>query len=1060
MAGLVFLITSFAQGQNSQFLFDSNGNLLVQTPETSALPQIIGQPQNRIIAPGEATSFLVVAANTRALTYQWKFNGSDINGATDDALLLQNVSAGDEGEYRVVLTNPSGSVTSAPALLMIDSDGDGLPDSWERSFFNNLTQNSTADFDGDGVSNLQEFLDGTNPTNRASVQFRLTIYTDGGGVVDFSPSQLSYTNGQTVTLTATPLAPNVFHAWTGEIVTRSNPITLTMTNNKTVKAFFFPINFVWTNFADGDWNTAANWMPSLVPGSNDNVTINRSATVTLNTPADCNDVTLGANSPTLTGSGNLTVRGNLSWLAGTMSGSGRTILEPGATMTIASLGQVNLNARILENGGTALWTGAGNIVWFGGAVITNRPGALFQVQNAASFNFFSGADRFDNAGTFRKSVSAGETFVGIAFNNYGAVDVQTGTLSLGGGGTHSGSLQIQAGAALTFSGGTYTANGSSDITGTGNLGVSAGTANLSGLVNVSGSNTFSGGTANFTGDYICTNNTVTISGAAANFNGTGSVSPAVVNLSNGTLDGNNTVTIKNTMNWTGGDMVGSGRTIISTGATLNISNLNIVVLRTRTLENGGTALWMGTGNLVLDKGVLTNRAGALFQVQGDGSFSFNGNESGRIDNAGTFRKSNTGTTDTGVIGFNNFGAVDLRSGILAVRSYVSSPGALLNCALDGTTAGTGYGQLQVSGNVTLAGNLSVTLANNFVPPVNSLYTVLTAGSRSGSFANFSYPSNEVTAQLSYTPNSAFVRVTDVSAVPQSALAPAGLISWWRAEGNALDTFGTNHGVLTNGAAFAAGQVGQTFALDGADDYVQVPDSQTLRPASVTIEAWVKFFATNGIRIVLVKPLGNNTTFDSYGLALQDGAVLAAICDNGGFGPFLTGPANTVPGQWYHLAYTFDDSSKQQVLYVNGVPVASGTANKTISYDTHPLLLGADVENGTLSFFHNGLIDEASLYNRALTSDEVATIYNAGAMGKQLGVGIPPPMLLTPEISGTDFKLTWTVVPSVTYRVEFNPDLTISNWTALPGDVIGVSDTATKLEPLPLSNRFYRVRVLP
>ena len=47
-----------------------------------------------------------------------------------------------------------------------------------------------------------------------------------------------------------------------------------------------------------------------------------------------------------------------------------------------------------------------------------------------------------------------------------------------------------------------------------------------------------------------------------------------------------------------------------------------------------------------------------------------------------------------------------------------------------------------------------------------------------------------------------------------------------------------------------------------------------------------------------------------------------------------------------------------------------------------------------------------------------------------------PMLLTPELSGTDFKLTWTVVSNVTYRVEFNPDLTISNWTALPGDVIG------------------------
>jgi hypothetical protein len=194
--------------------------------------------------------------------------------------------------------------------------------------------------------------------------------------------------------------------------------------------------------------------------------------------------------------------------------------------------------------------------------------------------------------------------------------------------------------------------------------------------------------------------------------------------------------------------------------------------------------------------------------------------------------------------------------------------------------------------------------------------------------------------------------------------------------------------------------------------------------------------------------------------LQDGAVLVAIADNSGFGPFLTGPANTVTGQWYHLAFTFDDASKQQILYVNGVPVASGTANKSMSYDTHPVLIGADVENGVLSFFHNGQIDEASIYNRALTSDEIATVYTAGTMGKQPSGGVPPPLLLPPEISGTNFKLTWTAVSNATYRVEFNPNLAPSNWTALAGDVIGVSNTASKLDPLTPSNRLYRVRVLP
>src|SRR5262249_21386169 len=150
---------------------------------------------------------------------------------------------------------------------------------------------------------------------------------------------------------------------------------------------------------------------------------------------------------------------------------------------------------------------------------------------------------------------------------------------------------------------------------------------------------------------------------------------------------------------------------------------------------------------------------------------------------------------------------------------------------------------------------------------------------------------------------------------------------------------------------------------------------SLKPASVTIEAWVRFFATNGIRVILGKPLGTGT-FDTYGLALQDGAVIAAVCDNSGFGPFLSGPANTVTGQWYHLAFTFDAASKQQALYINGGLVAGGVANKTLSYDMHALLLGADIENGVPALFLNGQLDEASLYNRALSASEIALIYSA------------------------------------------------------------------------------------
>ena len=116
-ATLFLLLATFAHAENFQFLFDPNGNLAVQTTAIISPPQITGQPQNQIIGSGDTAAFSVVVADPRGMTYQWRFNGANLPGETDVSLLLENVNAGHQGEYRVVLTNPSGSVTSAPAML-------------------------------------------------------------------------------------------------------------------------------------------------------------------------------------------------------------------------------------------------------------------------------------------------------------------------------------------------------------------------------------------------------------------------------------------------------------------------------------------------------------------------------------------------------------------------------------------------------------------------------------------------------------------------------------------------------------------------------------------------------------------------------------------------------------------------------------------------------------------------------------------------------------------------------------------------------------------------------
>jgi hypothetical protein len=209
----------------------------------------------------------------------------------------------------------------------------------------------------------------------------------------------------------------------------------------------------------------------------------------------------------------------------------------------------------------------------------------------------------------------------------------------------------------------------------------------------------------------------------------------------------------------------------------------------------------------------------------------------------------------------------------------------------------------------------------------------------------------------------------------------GAVSWWRAENDASDVFGTNNGTLMNGAAFAAGKVGQAFSLDGVNDNVTVNDSPSLRPSSLTLEAWVAYAGSDGIRTIFGKGLGGGSV-DSYSIWLENGVLKASVGNASGQGTNLQYPFAPVPGHWYHIAYTFDGTTKQQILYVDNAVVAIGVGDRLPSYDGTALLIGGDMDGGGANYFHKGRIDEAAFYSRALTGPEISAIYTAGSAGKR------------------------------------------------------------------------------
>jgi alpha-tubulin suppressor-like RCC1 family protein len=82
-------------------------------------PWIVRQPANQTVYSAGIATFLVAAVSQFPLTYQWQFNGTNIEGATNAVLMLTNVALSAQGLYHVLVSNALGSVASADASLVV-----------------------------------------------------------------------------------------------------------------------------------------------------------------------------------------------------------------------------------------------------------------------------------------------------------------------------------------------------------------------------------------------------------------------------------------------------------------------------------------------------------------------------------------------------------------------------------------------------------------------------------------------------------------------------------------------------------------------------------------------------------------------------------------------------------------------------------------------------------------------------------------------------------------------------------------------------------------------------
>jgi hypothetical protein len=291
------------------------------------------------------------------------------------------------------------------------------------------------------------------------------------------------------------------------------------------------------------------------------------------------------------------------------------------------------------------------------------------------------------------------------------------------------------------------------------------------------------------------------------------------------------------------------------------------------------------------------------------------------------------------------------------------------------------------------------------------------------------------------------------------VTPSGLANWWPAGTNANDIIGGFNGTLVNGATFAPGKVGQAFSFNGVAAYIDFGNSVgNFNISDFTVEFWMKTTATNPEFILGKRAICGYDSF--WDILVEQGGVLAVELYEDYTGVnnnVITGQHAVNNGAFHHVALVRQSDTAR--LYLDGGLEGTSTAFITVTlFNSASTTAGVTPCTGTSgSQYYQGLLDELTFFNRALSQAEIQAIYNAGSSGKCL----TPAYITSFGKSGNSATASWLAEPALTYRLQYRTNLNASTpWADVSGDVTATASSASKTDTLPSGTpqRMYRVEL--
>ena len=294
--------------------------------------------------------------------------------------------------------------------------------------------------------------------------------------------------------------------------------------------------------------------------------------------------------------------------------------------------------------------------------------------------------------------------------------------------------------------------------------------------------------------------------------------------------------------------------------------------------------------------------------------------------------------------------------------------------------------------VYLNGSLVVTQNTGASVPVTSSGSGLKVGSDSGGTSRWNGMIDDVRLYNRALSAAEITTLYNWHVSPPSS----GLVARWKFDESggttALDSSGnSNTGTLTNGPTFtSAGKLGGAVSLDGTNDYVDAGNPASLQiTGSFTLASWVYISSFPGAddNAVISKEgaaantcaFGMNVTRDNGPEQFYVFASPTGACSTGANHGQRYNSTTLVTGQWYYLTGVYDAAMQTLHAYLNGVPndgTLGGTVPSTVYNTTGSLKIGTRID--ATMFFFNGKLDDARVYNRALSADEIYGLYRTSS----------------------------------------------------------------------------------